>query len=333
MSILWGRVRADRLRTCYSYNPRRWPVADPIPVVIWYFTDSKPGHESQIHGLLQALAKRLPVQAYPLPVSNVRHPLLSWMLGRARWAAHLPDPDFVVGAGHATHIPMLAAQRERGGRTIVLMKPSLPLRLFDLVVVPSHDKVAPAPNVFVSQGVLNSMQPALRKDPGFGIILLGGPSTHYRWDTDAVVQQIRLITERENLRKWLVTTSRRTPDGALGPLQDLERGNLQFIPFAQTKPGWVGRQLALASTAWITEDSVSMIYEALTAGANCGVLQVPRLGRSRVSRGIDRLIRQGLLTSFREWKDSGAMKAAAVQFNEAERCAGYIDKRWLSKSP
>jgi len=255
------------------------------------------------------------------------------MLGRARWATHLPDPDFIVGAGHATHVPMLAAQRARGGRTIVLMKPSLPLRLFDLAVVPSHDKVTPAANVFVSQGVLNPMQAALKKDPDLGVILLGGPSSHYRWDSDVVVKQIRLIAERENSRNWLVTTSRRTPDGASGRLQALGSSNLRFVPFAQTKPGWVGRQLALASTAWITEDSVSMIYEALTAGASCGVIHVPRLGRSRVSRGIDRLIRQGLLTSFREWKDNGAMKAAIPQFNEAERCAAYIDKRWLHQSP
>jgi mitochondrial fission protein ELM1 len=53
-------------------------------------------------------------------------------------------------------------------------------------------------------------------------------------------------------------------------------GALTIVPFAATSPDWLPTQLARADQAWVTADSVSMVYEALTAGAAVGVLDVPR---------------------------------------------------------
>lgn len=308
-------------------------MTDPgTAAVIWYFTDRKPGHESQIHGLLQALARCISVEAYEIRAQNVRWPAFSWLSGTAPWARQLPDPRLIIGAGHATHVPMLAARRARGGKIIVLMKPSLSPGLFDLVVVPAHDRVKPAPNIFVSQGVLNPILPSADKDPGSGLILLGGPSAHHGWDSDVVLPQLSTIIARDTAIYWLVTTSRRTPQGFTRQLEALSGSHVRIIPFEQTKPGWIGQRLAKAERVWVSEDSVSMVYEALTAGASCGLLQLPRRGKSRVSRGIDRLLRQGIVTAFRDWEASGRMKASGIRFNEADRCAAQIVKRWLCTS-
>ena len=48
-------------------------------------------------------------------------------------------------------------------------------------------------------------------------------------------------------------------------------------------------QVARSAQAWVTEDSVSMVYESLPAGAATGLLAVPRQGETRTARhGRDR---------------------------------------------
>ena len=118
----------------------RNPVEDNRPRVVWRFTDGKPGHENQTLGLLAALRERAPVDDHRIHVANCRAGLLSCLTGRVAFGEGLPDPDLIIGAGHATHLPMLNARRVRGGKVVVLMKPTLPVAWFDLCIIPAHDR-------------------------------------------------------------------------------------------------------------------------------------------------------------------------------------------------
>ncbi|MES9888141.1 MAG: ELM1/GtrOC1 family putative glycosyltransferase, partial [Candidatus Sedimenticola sp. 6PFRAG1] len=91
-----------------------------------------------------------------------------------------------------------------------------------------------------------------------------------------------------------------------------------------TGPGWVAEKLAESSVAWVTEDSVSMVYESLTAGVEVGLLSVPEKSESRVSRGLSCLVKDGLVTDFVGWKEHGFVKSADMQFSESDRCAEWI---------
>ena len=73
-----------------------------------YNLDGKPGHDAQSKGLLQALAQRRAVQAYEIPLTQHDRIGLSALLQR-RFppAVDLPAPTLLLGAGHATHWPML----------------------------------------------------------------------------------------------------------------------------------------------------------------------------------------------------------------------------------
>jgi len=83
--------------------------------------------------------------------------------------------------------------------------------------------------------------------------------------------------------------------------------------------------LCEADEVWVSEDSVSMIYEALSSGARVGLLPVPRLKpNSRVLRGIDELIEQRFLTPFSVWQNAGHLRTAPETLNEAARCAGIV---------
>ena len=128
------------------------------PLVVWRLLDGKPGHESQSLGLARALERLTSVSVHDLPVRDIAAGPFGWLLRRFPAGRDLPDPDLIIGAGHATHWPLLCARRARGGRAVVLMKPSLPKRWFDRVVAPEHDGVRPGGNVIVTRGVLNAMR-------------------------------------------------------------------------------------------------------------------------------------------------------------------------------
>lgn len=300
------------------------------PLVAWRFDDGKAGHANQSRGLLEALARLRPIEAItlqPLPVGVALAGLLRKL--PAAWR-DLPAPDLLLGAGHRTHLSLLAARRRRGGRTVVLMRPSLPLGLFDLCLVPEHDSPPVRPNVLATRGALNRIQPSPALEPERGLLLIGGPSTHFGWDNTALRRQIAAIVTADPALRWTLTTSRRTPPDFLAGLAGDRIAGLTVIPVTETGPDWLPTQLARAGRAWVTADSVSMIYEALTAGAMVGLLDVPRKRSSRVSRGFEQLAADGWITPFAVWRQNRRLRRPPGIFNEAERCARWIIERWFA---
>lgn len=291
------------------------------PVVIWRLLDGKPGHESQSLGLQRALERLLPVQCEDIPVTGMSLGPLSWLSRRFPDGAARPRPDLLIGAGHATHWPLLCARRAWGGATLALMKPSMPRHWFDWVVAPAHDQVEGG-NVIVTQGVLNAMQPG-RKRPGSALVLVGGESKHFPWDNHRVMVQIEAILTK--LPQARVTDSRRTP---LPLRQELARRFAgRYQPWEDCPPGWLAAELAETEMAWVSEDSVSMIYESLTAGCAVGLIGLPRADKpaGRIVRGIQALEQAGQVIRFDDWYAGRAsLRAAEPAFREADRVAGLI---------
>lgn len=297
-------------------------------MVVWAFTDGKPGHENQTRGLIAALTARVPVDVRWIKVPPYSSVLTNLMTKRFLPGAALPSPDYLIGAGHRTHLPMIAARRARGGKSIVLMKPSLPRVWFDLCVIPEHDNVSGG-NVLTTRGAINVVQPG-RKSEQTGLFLIGGPSRHHGWREKEIVVQIEEIVRRAPGLQWTLTTSRRTPPSTTRRLRELSAKNFKVVPFADTGPQWLPEQLASTTLAWVTEDSVSMVYEALTAGCATGLLAVParRRGRRKLEQGLASLTQDNLVTRFADWQAGAVVAAPAKPFNEAGRVADWIVDRW-----
>ncbi|MEE9343285.1 MAG: ELM1/GtrOC1 family putative glycosyltransferase, partial [Gammaproteobacteria bacterium] len=127
-------------------------------MIIWRFVDDRPGHENQTQGLIQALQALSDMTVFEI---NVLHQLSKpwhWLTKYFPAGDAIPAPDLLLGAGHATHWPMLVARHTFGGRVVVLMQPSFPLCWFDLCVIPEHDHPDNSKSVFVTKGVLNKVQ-------------------------------------------------------------------------------------------------------------------------------------------------------------------------------
>ena len=248
--------------------------------------------------------------------------------GRCAIWRDLSNPDLILGAGHRTHLSLLAARRMRGGKAIVLMRPTLPLFLFDLCLIPAHDAPPTRPNVQITRGALNRIQPSTTLNSSQGLLLIGGPSAHFSWDNASLCQQIAVVIATDPAVQWTLTTSRRTPPDFLEHLGGGAR--CAVIPVTETNPDWLPAQLTKAGQVWVTADSVSMVYEALTAGAVVGVLAVPRKQPSRISRGLEQLAAKGWVTFFSDWLRTCRMRRPPETFNEAERCARWIIDQWFA---
>ena len=296
-------------------------------LVIWLITDDKPGHMNQSLGLAEALARVAPTAIHPIPALPAWRAWLALLLKRTP-SKSAPPPDLILGAGHATHLTLLAARRAGAGRTVVLMKPSLPRACFDLCILPEHDGVTADSRTLVTAGALNRIRASDTRSPSQGLILIGGTSTHFAWSHDALALQINSLLARTPDTRWTLTNSRRTPADFLAQLPQYP--NLTIVPHATTPPDWLPGQFAQCGTVWVTPDSASMVYEALTAGADVGVFDLPVNPRSRVGWAIARLADAQRITRFVSWCAHGTLHPNLHPLAEADRCAAWI-LEWLKK--
>lgn len=326
---------------------------------IWLFTDGKRGHENQSLGLAEALARLTECRIETVPVVRGWPHIFNWLTGRFPAGNNLSKPDLILGAGHATHWPMLAARRAHGGKIALLMRPSLPLAWFDWVLMPEHDLASQTPpspplsrggqpvypldkgggersepgdlslvnkpckkgTVFHTTGPLNRIQPSANKNEQTGLMLVGGPSKEYGWSETALLKQIHLVALHHADIQWQLTTSRRTPTSFLHNLARLNLPNIQPVAHDDVSPDWLPARLASAAQVWITPDSASMVYEALSSGAAVGCFDLPFAKPGRVARGLEKLLRNQRLTSFGNWQAAGKLCPNLTPLDESERCA------------
>ncbi len=202
-------------------------------LIVWLVTDGKPGHENQSRGLAEALARATLCEVFTLPALPAWRAALAWLSKRFAGQAALA-PDLIIGAGHRTHLTLLAARRARGGRAVVLMKPSLPRSCFDLCIVPQHDGIGADAHTLLTEGAINRVTPSAERDESRGLLLIGGTSPHFEWDSGAIQTQIRSIVTRTPEIRWTLTTSRRTPADFLSGVSPAP--NLALVPHTQTSP-------------------------------------------------------------------------------------------------
>lgn len=296
-------------------------------IVIWRFSDGRAGHDSQSNGLIEALKDRVDCECHevnaPLSFSSYCYGLLKKLPA----VSHLPDPDLLVGAGHTCHFPMLLSRHVRGGQALVLMKPSLPTRLFDLCLIPAHDSFKPGPNVVATEGPLNALRACSSLSMDHGLILIGGESKHFHWEEQLLLKQVLQIIDSEDLN-WTITDSPRTSLATRNLLQTLHKDKVTFIPFSAKQGAALSKLLSKSGIVWVSEDSMSMIYEALSTGASVGVLRIPAKAKSRLADVAPSLAKKQLLTLFDDWLLNKSLSPPINILTESARCADILIERY-----
>ena len=292
------------------------------PLIIWRFTDGKPGHEKQSQGLIQGLKSYTTVRVETIALHGTLFQRLRQSQATCTSLSKNATPHLLIGAGHTTHLPLLRARQKYGGRSVVLMKPSLPSRCFDFVLIPKHDQPKKRPFIIPTEGALAPVKVS-NKQTDRGIILIGGPDKRNIWDNENTWRQIQTICNAQKNIHWQLSTSRRTPEDFI----DLggQISNLEIIDWRDTPPNWLVDQLAEANYCWVSQDSVSMLYEALSAQCAVGVIELRRKkGEDKISRNLERLVAEKYLTPFSDWDQNKTLPPGKLKLAEHLRCAKII---------
>lgn len=291
---------------------------------IVYVSDGKAGHSSQAVGLYKALQRQSAEQVTFEEISIHDLPMLPVIKAIFQQQPSLCTqvPDYIMGVGsHTQSRVLLLGKVFPKAKTVVLMKPNFPFSWFDYAVIPVHDGVPERGNVILTQGALNPILNEHRHQANRVLIALGGSSKRHQWNAEKVLHSIEQIIEKNSNSKIILTTSRRTPQEFLTELKRLsDIDKLQIFPVEDTPQGWIFEEMQMAEAVWVTEDSVSMIYEALTAGCKVGVIEIDRLKEDRITQSVDLLVQQKAVSLSTDLVEL----AQGIAFKEADRVATYL---------
>lgn len=291
---------------------------------IVYVSDAKAGHRAQALGLWQAMQRALKIEIDLQEINIAELALLPLFFAafRGQHTAISTPPDYIFSVGSHTQLRALLLGRVYPqAKTVVLMKPNYPLSCFDHVVVPEHDAVGNKANVIQTQGALNPIvNQQLHQDRRI-LLALGGHSKRHQWQTTTVLAALQQIVCNNPDAKIILTTSRRTPIDFLPLLRSQAYAEkIEIFPVEQTPQGWIFQQMQTAEAVWVTEDSVSMLYEALTAGCRVGLIPLQRLKQDRITRAVDLLIKHQWVGTELTLRDLPQVQ----QINEADRVANLL---------
>lgn len=313
---------------------------EKTPLRILAYLDGRPGHEKQTRGILKALSRLTPIEVDYRSIGPV-----SASASLRQWLAYLrpkvlsPNKktvtghvDLIIGAGARTHIPMLLAKRRTGSPVVTCMSPAALLRSkIDLCFIPEHDLPEPAGNVLPTNGPPNLSEAGSGHVQNRQLILVGGrdEKSHF-WETETVIARIQKLIQDAPEKFWAISSSPRTPEETIKRLSALadKNPNLSFYRSRETPPGWIESAYAEHAVVWVTADSISMIYEALSAGCRVGILPVRwKHPGNKFQRSIDNLVRHGLVSVFTPERVA-VPPLHPHPLDEASRCAREILKRW-----
>lgn len=212
------------------------------------------------------------------------------------------NPDVIISTGSSLTPLNLILAKENLAKSVVIMKPSFPFNLFryDLALIPAHDRgLVPREN-FRIQGSLSEVDTDMlevsRDLLGRGLqyphlvrfsLFLGGETRNFKpipSDVENILKELEKASAASN-GFYLVTTSRRTPEAVnrflRERIKDFPRCQLSVIATEDHRAEVVPGMMALAEALIVTEDSLSMITEALSSGKKVVVVKMGRPGLSQ----------------------------------------------------
>ncbi len=305
--------------------------------------DGRPGHEKQTQGIIQALKAKVQVEVREIVVAPLAPLTLMWqsillfLPGKGWSHQQIDDADLLLGTGSRTHLPLLFFKKRYAIPAVTCMSPPFFMRrCFDLCCVPEHDGLAEKHNILNTVGSPNCSYNKIRHQEDRGLILLGGVDhKSHLWESIKIAKMVRLIVQRENTRHWTISSSPRTPQETVEQMKALAADftNATFFDYKATQPGWIERQYDKSGVVWVTSDSISMIYESLTAGCKVGIIPMQwKRKNSKFKKNEDILLEKNLVISFSSWEQGNAIWRENIELNEARRCAERILQIWWPKN-
>ena len=186
------------------------------------------------------------------------------------------DFDLFVGAGSTSYYALKFYARRYAKPSIALMYPKGYRKDFSVIIAGAHDRPMPSANLKISPVSLSfsrsqGLYKPQRKSIGF---IIGGPNSCFEMG-DEILKQIEGVRARFADCEFALTTSPRTPRATESALEKLSWDYSVIYSREPVNP--IGDFLAQCEWVFISEDSVSMISEAVSNGsASVAILSLKR---------------------------------------------------------
>ncbi len=276
----------------------------------WAISEDAAGMRAQAQGLAEAAGfsfeikllhahgfwRRLPPQWWPRPLSVIRPTLTP------------PWPDVAIGCGSKAAAVLAAIAPYT--KVVMVQHPRMNPARFSLVVVARHDRLT-GPNVLVGRTALHrATRERLAAEaevwrPRFAAlrrplvaVLVGGSNNRYRLDAgvaENLARQLVGMMAADGV-SVAVTPSRRTDAAAREILRREIEAAGGYVWDMQGENPYFGI-LALADAVVVTEDSVSMVSEAVSTSAPVLLARLPGKSR-RIGQFTAGLIADGRVREF-----------------------------------
>ncbi len=289
------RYDAGRASSSQAGRPDGIPLT---PLKVIFLADTRPGHYHLAQGVIAALARLRPVEVTRIEVIRKWIVPTRWLRLRINSqgffpprmlrmayridADALPKADLVVSAGGETLMPNICVTRFLGIPSIFCgsLLRGLGPENFNLVIS-SYDKDAGSdrhmvvlkpsaidPDALGRPAVVPRYGPELH--PRLAGLLVGGNAGPFRYRREEWERLLGFIAEMAKAwgTRWLVSTSRRTPPAVADRIADLAKDDsviARFIDYRTAGPGMLPEIFAKAEVIVCTEDSSTMISEAVSA--------------------------------------------------------------------
>ncbi|WP_298756475.1 ELM1/GtrOC1 family putative glycosyltransferase [uncultured Campylobacter sp.] len=186
------------------------------------------------------------------------------------------DFDLFVGAGSTIYYALKFYARRYAKPSIALMYPKGYRKDFSVIIAGAHDRPKPRANLKISPVSLSFSRPQglyrpQRKSIGF---IIGGSNSCFEMG-DEILKQIEGVRAQFADCEFALTTSPRTPQATESALAKLS-WNYSVI-YSREPVNPIGDFLAQCEWVFISEDSVSMISDAVSNGsASVAILSLKR---------------------------------------------------------
>ena len=186
------------------------------------------------------------------------------------------DFDLFVGAGSTSYYALKFYARRYVKPSVALMYPKGYRKDFSVIIAGAYDRPTPRVNLKISPVSLSFSRPQglykpQRKSIGF---IIGGPNSCFEMG-DEILKQIESVRAQFADCEFALTTSPRTPRATESALEKL--GWDYSVIYSREPVNPIGDFLAQCEWVFISEDSVSMISDAVSNGsASVAILSLKR---------------------------------------------------------
>lgn len=247
--------------------------------------------------------------------------------------------EFVISCGSSTVPVNVFMSKENNAENIVVMKPGaiIPLNKFRLAIIPAHDNPKRSKNVVVTElapGLISAEKMAadaakLKSHIGVDAkdtlaLFVGGDNPEFALTKEIAGSVLDGVSGfcAQTGATILATTSRRTSaeiaDAMKGALKKDPRCKLLVVANEKNFDFTVGGMLALCKVAVVSEESMSMISEAIAAGRKVVVFRLAKKTGAPAKHEW----------ALKAWADKGY-----ITVTDAEGLPAAIEKAWRDTAP